>query len=585
MSDPAGEPQAVGGPDGPAEVARVRRLLEVGRSLTKELDRGTVFDRILAAAREITGARYAAIGILDDDRSELCEFITSGIDPETHRTIGDLPRGRGVLGELIRDPRPLRLADVDQHPSSYGFPIGHPLMRTFLGVPVLIDGSAWGNLYLTDKDGGEFTVADEESAVVLADWAAIAIENSRLYETSESRRQELERAVARIEATHEVSAAINAELELEKVLELIVKRGRALVDARSLVIMLREAEELVVHAGAGHADDVRGMRLPIADSTSGQVLEQRRAQRIADVASRLRIAPADFGVQDARTALLVPMVHRGRSIGVLVAFDQGEESAEFGEDDEEMLHSFAASAAAAVALARSVQADRLHSSVAAADAERRRWARQLHDETMQGLGAVKLLLSAASGRDDLDLARQTIQEAVGHLDREIESLGAIISELRPALLEELGLQAAIEALLDHHKDRSGIETDARFELPAAGDGGIPLGPDVESTAYRLVQEALANVVKHAEADRVAVRVDGSQGELLIRVEDDGTGFDADGDGDGDGQGFGLAGMRERVDLVAGDLSIDSSARGTVIEIRLPIAGPAAGTSGSWQAAS
>src|ERR1700742_3207687 len=140
---------------------RLTRLVDVGRSLVTELDPEAVLQRLLEAARELTGARYAAIGVLDERREQLERFLTAGIDEETHRAIGDLPRGRGVLGALINDPRPLRLADVGMHPQSYGFPVAHPEMNTFLGVPILIDGRAWGNLYLTEKDDGEFTDDDE----------------------------------------------------------------------------------------------------------------------------------------------------------------------------------------------------------------------------------------------------------------------------------------------------------------------------------------------------------------------------------------------------------------------------------------
>ncbi|HMD52752.1 MAG TPA: GAF domain-containing protein, partial [Solirubrobacteraceae bacterium] len=147
----------------------IRRLLDVGRALVTELDLEIVLDRVLDTARETTGARYAALGILNDRRTELARFLTAGVDEETHRSIGDLPRGRGVLGVLIEDPRPLRLQEVGSHPCSYGFPIGHPVMHSFLGVPISIRGQVWGNLYLTDKRAGEFTEADEQSAIVIAD--------------------------------------------------------------------------------------------------------------------------------------------------------------------------------------------------------------------------------------------------------------------------------------------------------------------------------------------------------------------------------------------------------------------------------
>jgi signal transduction histidine kinase len=547
-----------------SEELRLRRLLDVGRKLVTELDLGVVLERVLLTAREVTGARYAALGILNEQRTELEQFLTSGVEEETKRTIGDLPRGRGVLGALIEHPQPLRLGDVGQHPSSYGFPAGHPVMRSFLGVPILIRGQAWGNLYLTEKDAGEFSERDEEAAVILADWAAVAIDNARLYETSERRRQEAEKAMRGLQATRDVAVAIGGEIALAHVLELIVKRGRALVDARSLVIMLRDGHELVVQASAGHVEEMRGTRLPIAESTSGQVLERRRPERITDVAARLRIAPTKFGVPDPQTALLVPMVYRGNGVGLLAAFDRGEVGSAFSEDDEQLLLTFAASAANAVALAQSVQTDRLRSSLAAADAERRRWARELHDETLQGLGALRVLLSSARRGRDLEQAQTAMGEAVEHIEREIANLRSIITELRPAALDELGLRTAIEALLDRHREQSGFEIEGELALPDPHTEAR-LSEHIETAVYRLVQEALSNVAKHARANRVRVAVGGSNGELLIEVQDDGVGFDPD----VSSNGVGLAGMRERVGLAGGTLSVDSGEQGTLVRACLP----------------
>jgi len=567
-----------------SEESGIRRLLDVGRALTTALDTGVVLDRLLETARETTGARYAALGVLNDEHTELEQFLTSGVDEATHRSIGDLPRGRGVLGELIEHPHPLRLSDVGQHPSSYGFPAGHPLMRSFLGVPVVIRGRVWGNLYLTEKADGEFTKADEEAVVILAEWAAIAIENARLFEASERGRRDLEKAFRSLEATRDVAVAIGEEIALEHVLELIVKRGRALVSAQSLVIMLRDGGELVVHTSAGHAKDMRGVRLPISESTSGQVLERHRPERISDVTSRLRIAPQEFGVADPQTALLVPMVHRGDAVGILAAFDRGHDGDVFTDDDEQMLRTFAASAATAVALAQSVQADRLRTSLAAAEAERGRWARELHDETLQGLGGLRLLLSSALRRGDPEQGRQAMGEAVVHIEREIENLRAIITELRPAALDELGLRTAIEALLDRHRDQNSLQIEAVLTLPGPAAGTARLDSEIESTVYRLVQEALTNVVKHSRAGTVRVAVDEVSGELLVEVKDDGVGFDTD----DAGRGFGLLGMRERVGLAGGTLSISSNEDGTRVRACLPAhgrTGASTARSGSEQAAS
>jgi signal transduction histidine kinase len=544
----------------------IRRLLAVGRALTTELDQRTVLDRVLEEARNITGARYAALGILNEQQSGLEQFLTAGIDEAGRRAIGDLPRGRGVLGKLIEDPRPLRLADVGQDPSSYGFPAGHPAMRSFLGVPIAIRGEVWGNLYLTEKSEGEFTEADEEAAVILADWAAIAIGNARLYESSERRREEAEQAFRGLQATSDIAVAIGGEIALEHVLELIAKRGRALVSARSLVIMLREGEELVVHASAGHVEEMLGVRLSIAESTSGRVLEHRQPERIADVASRLRIDPREFGVSDSQTALLVPLLYRGEAMGVLAAFDRGSNCEAFTEDDEQLLRTFAASAATAVALAQSVQADRLRSSMAAADAERQRWARELHDETLQGLGALQVLLSSALRRGDSQRRGQAMHDAVEQIKDEIENLRTIITELRPAALDELGLETALEALLERHREQSGLEVEADLSLAASVTGKTRQYPELESTAYRLVQEALTNVVKHSRAETVRVTVREAGGQLLIEVRDDGAGFDLE----AVSRGFGLAGMRERARLAGGTLSIDSDQRGTLVRASLTV---------------
>jgi signal transduction histidine kinase len=572
----------------PSEELWIRRLLEVGRALVTELDLAVVLDRVLETARELTGARYAALGILNEERTELDQFLTAGVDEDTHRAIGDLPRGRGVLGVLIEHPHPLRLKDVGQHPSSYGFPVGHPVMRSFLGVPIVIRGQVWGNLYLTEKQEGEFSERDEEAAVILADWAAVAIDNARLFQTSEHRREELEKAFRGLEATRDVAVAIGSEVALEHVLELIVKRGRALVGARSLVIMLRDGEELVVRATAGHVRDLGNARLPIADSTSGQVLMRRHPERISDVSARLRIAPVEFGVKDAQTALLVPMVYRGNGVGVLAAFDRGAEGSVFSADDEQMLRTFAASAATAVALAQSVQADRLRSSLAAADAERRRWARELHDETLQGLGGLRVLLSSALRRDDLPRAQAAMREAVEHIEREIGNLRAIITELRPAALDELGLRTALDALLDRHREQSGFEIERELGLTNLPDEDARLDETLETAVYRLVQEALTNVAKHARANRVRVAVAEVDGELLIEVQDDGAGFDTE----NFSSGFGLAGMQERVSLAGGTLRIDSGEQGTLVKACLPAsrragsgAGAVASASGAEQAAS
>ena len=382
---------------GKLDEARLAALLEAGRGLVAQLEVDAVLEELLRVACELTGARYAAIGVLDEDRRELQRFVTRGIDPADREAIGDLPRGHGILGELIRHPAPLRLDDVSDHPRSYGFPAHHPPMRTFLGVPVLIRGEPWGNLYLTEKEDGPFDEGDEAATVILADWAALAVDNARLYEDAARRRAEAERAVRRLEATAAIARAVGSETDLARVLELIVKRGRALLDARSVVLLLAEGDQLQLAAGAGQvASTAIGGRFPLAGSAAGEVLFSGRPARLDDVPAQLD----QLGISGASTALLVPLVYRNMPLGLLAAFDRFAGDPAFDVEDERLFQAFAASAATAVATARSVAEDRLRHSIAAGEQERRRWARELHDETLQGLGGLQVLLSSALRRGD-----------------------------------------------------------------------------------------------------------------------------------------------------------------------------------------
>ena len=414
----------------------------------------------------MTGARYAAIGVLDRTAANSLSFLTSGVDEETRRAIGDLPRGRGILGELIRHPEPLRLERISDHPRSYGFPPGHPPMTSFLGAPILIRGDAWGNIYLTDKADGGFTAGDEEAIVILAEWAAIAIANARLYQDVEERRDELESAVRALEATTAIATALGGETDLDRVLELAAKRARALVEARSLLILLREQDELEVVAIAGELDAATAhRRLPVEGTVPGEVVRSGVAERLVDVTARL---PLGLGrlTGDARTALLVPLRFRGRTSGVLVALDRLVEGPQFDAEDERLLRAFAISAATAVATAKSVEADRLQ------DASMRR-------SSSADVGRVNSTTrrsrrSAPCGfgwRPPFRVGtpigiRDATTKVAASLGDEIEKLQVLITELRPAALDELGLEPALTSLVQ----RAG----------AAGALAVTLAMDLDS---------------------------------------------------------------------------------------------------------
>jgi signal transduction histidine kinase len=539
---------------------RLRRLLDVGRSLISELEPEVVLQRLLEVARELTGARYAAIGVLDERREALERFVTVGIDEETHRQIGDLPRGRGVLGALITDPRPLRLADVGAHPTSYGFPFAHPPMTTFLGVPILVEGEAWGNLYLTEKADSEFTDDDEEATIVLAGWAAIAIANARLYREVSERRDELERTIRGLETTTEISRALGGVTDLDRVLELVVKRSRALLDARAAEIALVDGDEFMIAAVAGEGvEGLHGTRMPIAGSIAASALRTGRSQRFGE------IPPESFAarVMGARTAIVTPMLFRNRPVGFLIVIDRLGDGRPFGEDDERVLQAFAASAATAVATAQTAGDESLRRSIEASEAERGRWARELHDETLQQLAGLRVLLSGARRSGDSGVIATAMNEAIDLLAVGIADLRALITDLRPAALDELGTQAALETLTARVAQQSGLEIALHVDLGGESERHVT---EIESTTYRLVQEGLTNVVKHAGARHVRVRVTDVEDTVEIVLHDDGRGFDAD----GEIHGFGLIGMRERVALVHGTLDVETApGEGTTLRARIP----------------
>jgi signal transduction histidine kinase len=546
--------------------AALTRLVAVGRGLLTELELDAVLGRVLETARELTAARYAAVGVLDEDRAGLARFVTSGIPAAEREAIGDLPRGHGVLGVLITDPRPLRLDDVGAHPRSYGFPVNHPPMQGFLGVPIVIRGEAWGNLYLADKEGGgAFTEADEEAMVVLADWTAIAVENARLYESATRRRDELARTVRALETTTEIAGAISGEIELDRILELLVKRGRALVSARTLIIALVTGDQIEVAAAAGVVPpDLRGRFMALDESGLAAVLRGRRPERLSDVNRRGLLAAVGA---DAPTGLIVPLVHRGRAIGVLAAFDPLE-AEDFSADDERLLQAFAASAATAVATGQNVQSIALERSIRAAEAERSRWARELHDETLQELGALRIMLAGARRSGDPERIDGVLADAMELVTGGIANLRALITDLRPAALDEIGTEAAVSALAERVRASTGLEIELDMGLDyEAGRATERHVPELEEAVYRTIQEALNNVVKHAAAHTVAVRLADAGHGVEVEVRDDGRGFDPS----VASTGFGLLGMTERVALLDGRLEVRSApGEGTTVAVWLPV---------------
>jgi signal transduction histidine kinase len=374
----------------------------------------------------------------------------------------------------------------------------------------------------------------------------------------EASNRGLARSVERLEAFAEIARAVGGETELERVLSLILAQGREIVAARTLVMYLPEGDELAAVSGSAMRSDSQP-RLPLNGSLAGQVLLTGRPRRVgaeAHPAQLEQLAP------DARAAILVPLVFRGEPLGVLAGINGDGERA-FAEEDEQLLMSVAASAATAVATARSVAAARLRLSVEAADQARARWARELHDETLQGLTGARMVLSGGMARDDPAALRRAAEAADAHLAEETRKLRDLIAELRPAALDDLGLGPAIESLARRQAAIGGFSVALDVEL----ETDRRLNRDTETAIYRIVQEALSNAVKHAGAGAVSLRVTQLPDRVQVAVEDDGGGFDPD----AVQAGFGLTGMRERALLAGGRLWIASAEGGpTRVAAVLPL---------------
>jgi two-component system, NarL family, sensor histidine kinase DevS len=542
----------------PQEV-RLRALLDAGVAISSELSLEALLQRLVEKAVELTGARFGALGVIDRSGSGLERFVTTGIDEETYAAIGDPPRGRGILGALITDAKPLRLHDIGEDPRSVGFPPNHPPMHTFLGVPVLLRGVAYGNLYLTEKTGGEdFTDLDKELVTLLATQAAVAIENARLYEAATTWSRQLE-------SLNEVANALATETDLDRLLELIARRLEELLEARVVSVLLPAGpDELRFAAVAGEAaKELTGRTIPRESSKSGRVLERGRSERVDSVLDDPDVSPDVTRLIEARTGLWVPLVVRGEAIGVLAAHDKLGTDERFTDTDLRLAEAFASRAAIAVDLSERIARDALRRVVDAQELERRRLSRELHDETGQALTSILLGLKSLEETLPTDESRAATADLRELVVETLQDVRRLAVELRPSVLDDFGLVDALENLTALFAEQTGIAVDFGAAL---GQERVP--GEIETALYRIVQESLTNVVKHAQASHVSISLTRMHGSVKAVIEDDGQGFDP---GSPDGGGHGLVGMRERIALLGGRLQVESSpGAGTTIAIDVPV---------------
>ena len=534
------------------ETDRLRALVETGIAISSELSLDGVLERIAEAAAHVTGAQYAALGVIDPSGSGLERFVTFGIAPEVQTEIGDPPHGRGILGVLIRDARPLRLHDLTQDPRSVGFPPGHPPMHSFLGVPIVLRGVAYGNLYLTEKAAGDFTDEDEELVMLLAAQAAVAVENARLYESATAWSRQLE-------SLNEVGAALVGELELEPLLDLVTARLRELIGARLVAIALPAGESLRIAAAEGEGADSLTSRMTLDDdSKTMRVLERGRSERVDSLLEDPEVNQDVARRLGASTGLYVPMRVRERTIGVLIAHDKLGRDPRFSSSDLRLAEQFALRASIAVDLSHRVARDSLRRVVAGQEVERRRLARELHDETGQALTSILLGLRAVEEANNTNV--DDLRELVVATLQDVRRLAV---QLRPKALDDFGLVPALERLVEMFSESSGIAAELEAQL-----GGKRLPNDVETTIYRIVQEAMTNVVKHAGATNVSILLVRRGSVVTVVVEDNGSGFDVATVRD---DSLGLEGMRERAELHEGRLTVETSpGAGTTLRIEVPL---------------
>lgn len=502
---------------------RMRGLLDAFLAVASDLDLDSTLRRIVQAAVDLVDARYAALGVLDTDGT-IARFLHVGIDEQTRAGMGHLPEGKGILGQLIVDPRPLRLADLGAHEASVGFPPGHPPMRSFLGVPVRVRDAVFGNLYLTEKRGaGEFTADDEVMLEALAAAAGIAVQNADLFEQSRMRQRWLE-------ATAEVRAELLSGATEDDALHLIAQRTMELTTSDTVSIILGSDED-------GFTERAR--------TGSGSA-----------------VADADLlhEVVEGRTAVLegailaVPLVVHDSVIGVVVAGRESENAA-FQPTEVPLLISFAEQAALALALGEKHRAQRELDVLA----DRDRIARDLHDHVIQRLFATGLTLQGTLRRSTDPVVEERLCRAVEDLDTTVREIRTAIFDLHTSP-DDAGLRRRLLDTAAEAASGSGISPSVR--IAGAVDTLVPA--EIGAHAVAVVREAVTNAVRHARARTVTLTVEATE-QLVVDVVDDGVGIDPS------AARSGLRNLDERARACGGRLEVRPEAVGTRVHWQVPLA--------------
>ncbi|MEU6380763.1 GAF domain-containing sensor histidine kinase [Streptomyces sp. NPDC046909] len=538
---------------------RMHTLLDAVLAVGSDLDLRVVLRRIVESAVTLVDARYGALGVLGEEGT-ITEFITVGIDEETIARIGHYPRGEGILGQLIRHPEPLRLANLAEHPASVGFPAGHPPMTSFLGTPIRVRGQVFGNLYLTDKRGtGEFDPDDEAVLRTLAAAAGVAIDNARLYDDARRRQRWLA-------ASDELTRSLLSGRDPAEVLDSVVTTVRELAGADLVTLAVPvggDSGELVVEAASGtRADEVRGLVLP-ATSLAAKVFTSGERVTSDAVSADPRAEGGSASLVTLGSAFFVPLGARERVRGVLMVANVPG-GAVFPEATIDMITAFGSQAA----LTLEVAEHRREAERMLVLGDRDRIARDLHDLVIQRLFAGALSLQSALGHiGDRPTASERVQRVVDDLDDTIKVIRSTIYALRESdRARGGGLRARLVADTDRAARALGFSPALR--MTGLIDTDVPA--EYAEHLLAVLAEALSNAARHAGATAVGVGVEVADGVLRLRVTDDGRGIDP-----AVTRRSGLANLGQRAEELGGTLTVSPNRpSGTVVEWAVPLPSPA-----------
>ncbi len=531
------------------EQARWQLLLDAVVTMAADLTLDELLARIVRIASDLAGAQYAALGVLGDGPDKrLRLFVTHGLDDTRIQEIGDLPTGHGLLGLIIDRPQPLRLHDIAEHPASYGFPPNHPPMSSFLGVPVRIRDTVFGNLYLTEKVGdGDFTAQDESIVVALAGAAGVALENARLHEESAHRQRWLT-------ASAEVASLVSASTVVAEAVQVIADRAREVSGADlAWVACGEDAESLRLQAVAGARPDTRDLtQVAFEHSLAAEVARTRRPVVVADVASdqRANEIGAQLGWPSVGPAVAVPLGSSEGIEGVLVLAWVPERAGALHAVDPSLPASFAEQAA----LALQVAAGREDQQRLALFEDRDRIGRDLHDLVIQRLFAIGLGLESVSRLIDRPEVRARVSTAVDDLDATIKDIRRSIFALG-SMDDATDVQAEVTRIVE----RAATTLKFRPTLRFTGAVRTRIPSDVVPDVLAVLGEALSNAARHAEAGAVDVELSALDG-VRLTVRDDGRGVP---------EGVlesGLSNMRQRAARLGGQCLVRSApGEGTTVE--------------------